>query len=478
MPWQLPVGSGHYKAMRVRARLGVVWNLAAKSLSGRLLLLTLLFVLAGQVLIFVPAIGLYHRELLSDHILSAELAILPFTTPDGRNLPESLRELALMHADADAVVLTRHNRHDFYQSGAMPTHIDRTIDLRTDTLLSDMAGGLDCLLGPGTRTLYVVAPTNIKDAQSIAIVLPEAGVRASVIVYAGRVIAAGLFLSGLAAALVFVSLYFFLVRPMRRITQAMVSFRENPEDAGRILQPTSRADEIGVAERELAAMQRELSDHLKQKERLAALGSAVARIQHDLRNILATAQLASDRLAASEDPQVRRLTPSLIAAIDRAVALATSTLDYGKTKAPVPVPFALSCLFAEAGEAVLGAAPEIVFENRIEAGLAVEADRDQIFRVALNLLRNAAEAMKGKGKIAVTASRTGNAVAVEIADSGPGIPQAIRNTLFEPFVTASRGFGLGLAIARELVRAHGGELTLVKTGPDGTVFRFTLRERN
>jgi signal transduction histidine kinase len=466
--------------MPVRARLGVVWSLVAKSLSGRLLLLTLLFVLAGQVLIFVPAIGVYHRELLGDHILSAELAILPFTTPDGRALPASLREEVLGHADADAVVLTRHNRHDFYQSGAMPTHIDRTIDLTGDTLVSDMINGMDCLLGPGTRTLYVKGPTQIEDAQSIGIVLPEASIRAPLFVYAGRVMAAGLFLSGLAAALVFVSLFFFLVRPMQRITEAMVSFRENPEDAGRILQPTSRADEIGVAERELAAMQRELSDHLKQKERLAALGSAVARIQHDLRNILATAQLASDRLAASEDPQVRRLTPSLIAALDRAVALATSTLAYGKTQAPVPKRFALRPLIAEAGEAALGSSQDVVLDNRVEAGFFVEADRDQIFRVALNLLRNAAEAMEGKGRIAVSAARREYAIEVEIADEGPGIPEAVRQTLFEPFVTASRagGFGLGLAIARELVRGHGGELTLVSTGPGGTVFRFTLPEKN
>jgi signal transduction histidine kinase len=466
--------------MPVRTRLGVVWNLVAKSLSGRLLLLTLLFVLAGQVLIFVPGIGLYHRELLGDHILSAELAILPFTEPDGRNLPQSLREEVLKHADADAVLLKQKTRSDFFQVGAMHAQVDRTIDLTKATLFSEMADGLDCLFGPGTRTIYVIAPTEIRNAQWIGIVLSEASVRAALVVYARRIVAAGLFLSGLAAALVFVSLYFFLVRPMRHITRSMVSFRENPQDAGRIFPATSRADEIGLAERELAAMQRELGFSLKQKERLAALGSAVARIQHDLRNILATAQLASDRLAASDDPAVRRLTPSLVAALDRAVALATSTLDFGKTAAPKLVRFALRPLLAEAAEAALGSAPGVVFDNRVVADLSLEADRDQIFRVVLNLLRNAAEAMEGRGKLTVTAAREERAVTVEIADDGPGISEAVRARMFEPFVSASRagGFGLGLAIARELVRGHGGELMLVASGAEGTVFRFTVPDRS
>lgn len=474
MPWQLQGFSGQYGVMRAGGRFGAFWNLVAKSLSGRLLLLTVLFVLLGQVLIFVPAIGLYHRDLLGEHILSAELAILPFTGPDGRNLPKSLRDEVLQHADADAVLLKRASRSDFFPVGVMHAHVDQTIDLTKDTLLEEMADGLDCLFGSGQRTLYVVAPTQIRGAETIGIVLSEAPIRQAVLVYARRVIAAGLFLSGLAAALVFVSLYFFLVRPMRRITRSMIAFRENPEDHGRILEASGRADEIGVAERELAAMQRALAGYLRQQERLAALGSAVARIQHDLRNILATAQLASDRLAASDDPAVRRLTPSLVAAIDRAVALATSTLDFGKAHSPRPARFALKSLLAEAGEAALGSMPGIAFDNRIATELTANADREQIFRVALNLLHNAAAAMGGKGRIAVCAETGPEGLAVTITDTGPGIPVALKGRLFEPFVSGSGSFGLGLAIARELVRGHGGELVLAATGPDGTTFRFTL----
>jgi signal transduction histidine kinase len=457
-----------------------IWGLVAKSLSGRLLLLTLLYLLASEVLIFVPAIGLYHRELLDDHILSAELAIMPFAEPGGQGLSQAFREELLRHADADAVVLKRTYQRDFFQVGAMPWHIDRTIDLTADTLFADMVNAVDCLLTPGDRMLQVVAPTRIHDAQSIGIILSEASIRKPLALYARRVIAASLFISGLTAALVFVSLYFFVVRPMRRITHAMAVFHENPEDAGRILSVSRRADEIGVAERELAAMQRDLHGFLRQKARLAALGTAVARIQHDLRNILANAQLASDRLGASEDPVVKRLAPRLVTAIDRAIALATTTLKFGRAEEPAPqrTAFCLRALADEAAQTALDPAPPAIrFDNRIDAGLVVDADREQVFRMILNLVRNAAEACgTNGGEIAVSAVRHAAKTEIDVADNGPGIPDAVAGKLFQPFVSATRpgGSGLGLAIARDLARGHGGELWLLSTGASGTVFRIIL----
>ncbi|MBU6299876.1 MAG: HAMP domain-containing histidine kinase [Alphaproteobacteria bacterium] len=469
------------------ARLGGAWSLLAHSLSGRLLLLTVLYVLASEVLIFVPAIGLYDRELLDDHILSAELAILPFTEPGGQDLSRNLREELLRHANADAVLLERPDQRELFLAGSTPARIDHTIDLTADSLTADMMNGLDCLLYGGNRTLHVIAPTRIPGAKTIGIVLNEASVRNSLLVYARRVIGAALFISLLSATLVFASLYFFLVRPMRRITHAMVAFRENPEDAGRILPVSHRAGEIGLAENELAAMQRELYGFLRQRARLAALGSAAARIQHDLRNILASAQLASDRLAASDDPTVKRLTPSLVVSIDRAIALATSMLKFGRSDEPPPQRAAvrLRDLVDEAAQTALEAASpaDIRFDNHIARDIDVAADREQLFRVTLNLVRNAAEALSARdngGVITVSATRVHDGVAIDVADDGPGIPETIRDKLFRPFVSAARvgGTGLGLAIARDLVRGHGGELSLISTSAQGTVFRVVIPDRS
>jgi len=466
----------------IRARLSGVWSLVAQSLSGRLLLLTLLYVLASEVLIFVPAIGLYHRELLDGHILSAELAILPFTEPGGRGLSKSLQAELLRHANADAVLLKRSEQRELFLPNTMPSHVDRTIDLTSDTLAADMMNGLDCLLYGGARTLHVIARTHINGAQSIGIVLGEASIRNALGVYARRVVGAALFISGVTASLVFVSLFYFLVRPMRRITRAMIVFRENPEDPGRILQASQGSGEIGIAERELAAMQRDLYGSLRQKARLAALGTAVARIQHDLRNILANAQLTSDRLAASEDPVVKRLVPVLVASIDRAVALATNTLKYGRAEEPAPrrSTVALRALFDEVSQSITRDSACIAFDNRIAPGLEIDVDRDQMFRIVLNLLRNAADALALQGgRILASALQTDQRVEIEIADNGAGISEAVLGRLFQPFASTARvgGSGLGLVIARDLVRAHGGDLQLVSTSSSGTIFRITIPVR-
>lgn len=467
--------------MRFQTRqLQGVWSLAAQSLSGRLLLLTILYVLASGALIFLPAMGIKERELLNEHILSAELTILPFTTPN-QEWPDELRQNLLNHANADEVLLKRRYQRDFFQIGRLHSRIDRRIDLTNDSFWSDIGNAMECLFRGGARTLMVTAPTRIRDAQSISIILGEASIRSELLVYARRVMGASAFISGFTGALVFISLYYFVVRPMRRITRAMGEFHENPEDADRIMVASARADEIGVAERELAAMQRDLYGFLRQKARLAALGYAVARIQHDLRNILANAQLTSDRLATSEDAEVKRLAPRLVTAIDRAIALATTTLKYGRSEdtPPKKESFALRALVDEAAGSVMECHAHdssVCFENAIDEALLVTADREQLFRVVLNLLRNACEALGGKGAVRVAATRTDTGIAVDIADNGPGIPQIVRAKLFQPFVSAARagGSGLGLAIARDLIRGHGGDLTLLTTGPDGTIFRIIL----
>jgi signal transduction histidine kinase len=262
----------------------------------------------------------------------------------------------------------------------------------------------------------------------------------------------------------------------------MVRFRENPEDPARIVPATARRDEIGVAERELAAMQRDIYGSLQQKTRLAALGSAVAKIQHDLRNILSSAQLASERLTAIDDPVVKRLTPRLVAALDRAVSLATNTLRYGRAdeRPPERKPVLLAPVVSDVGEAVQ-LATTLSFENKVDPALKVDADAEQLHRILLNLVRNAAEALHAckSGTVAVRAVRERGGVTIEIFDNGPGVPEAMRDKLFQPFAAASKtgGSGLGLSIARDLARLHGGDVTLGETGAGGTRFCVFIPDR-
>ncbi|HEY0300152.1 MAG TPA: HAMP domain-containing sensor histidine kinase [Rhizomicrobium sp.] len=472
---------------RLRARLAAAYGLVAHSLSGRLLLLTVIYVMVAEVMIFVPSVGHYYRELLNNHIESAELAVLPFTEPGGDQLSSTVRSHLLMRAGASSVLLKSADRRALFQIEETPPRVDATIDLTAQPPGADMLAALDCLWHGGGRILHVIAPTQIKDTESIGIVLSETPIRDQLVAYADRVIVMGLIVSLITALLVFASLYLVLVRPMRRITNAMVSFHDNPEDPARIIQASARRDEIGIAERELAAMQRDLYGFLQQKTRLAALGAAMARIQHDLRNILSNAQLASDRLAAVDDPVVKKLAPRLVASIDRAVSLATNTLRYGRAdeRPPQRKFLCLAPLLAEAGDAAIEAriVPiEIALDVQVNDELQVDADSEQLYRMVLNLIRNAVEALVERGtpgRVCVSAERHGQRVRIDITDDGPGIPKALHPRLFQPFATAARsgGSGLGLAIARDLARAHGGDIVLVSTGETGTTFRLDLPDR-
>ena len=140
----------------------------------------------------------------------------------------------------------------------------------------------------------------------------------------------------IAATLVYVSLNWLLIKPIGRITRNMMDFGADPEDSSRVISPSKRTDEIGIVESELADMQSQLANLLRQKSRLAALGLAVSKINHDLRNMLSSAQLISDRMGSIPDPTVQRFAPKLIASLDRAIRLCSDTLKYGRTEEPPP----------------------------------------------------------------------------------------------------------------------------------------------
>jgi signal transduction histidine kinase len=295
-----------------------------------------------------------------------------------------------------------------------------------------------------------------------------------------------LLIAVLNAALVYLALHYLFVQPMRRLTSSMVGFHENPESAANIIVPSQRGDEIGVAERELSAMQRDLVSMLNQKSRLAALGLAVSKINHDLRNLLASSQLLSDQLSSVPDPRVQRFAPKLMRSLERAIAFCQSTLSYGRAQeaAPDRRMIAIEPVVAEVRESAgLASDASITWITAIERSLSVDADPDHLFRVLLNLVRNAAQALEGNPdpasmQIRVSGRREGAVAILEVSDTGPGVAQKARDHLFEAFQSSSRtgGSGLGLAIAAELVRAHGGEISLVE-GTIGATFRIVIPDR-
>lgn len=200
----------------------------------------------------------------------------------------------------------------------------------------------------------------------------------------------------------------------------------------------------------------------------------MAKINDDLRNILATAQHVSDRLATIDDTEARRITPTLVSSIDLVVELCTDTLDFARAVRLLALArFASRELVEDVGEQ-LGFAVDgtPAWDNQVVPETIVAAARCQLSRGLANLGKNAAEA--GARRVLVSARREGCFDVIRIADNGPGLPPKPR--LFEPFAGFARpgGTGLGLAIAREVMRTHGGDVVLAGTGAKGTVFELRL----
>ena len=211
-------------------------------------------------------------------------------------------------------------------------------------------------------------------------------------------------------------------------------------------------------------------------------------IRDSLRNMLTSAQMASERLAASPDPAVAKALPRLERALGRAAALSRNVLEYGKSEEPAPqktrvvLTQALTLAAEDAGLDPDG----VRLVKQLPPRFAVEADPDQLYRILVNLMRNARQAIesdpgraperRGKGAITISAFAEDGVSVVRIADDGPGIPARLAQRLFEPFVSSktSEGTGLGLTISRELAALHGGELRLVDGAEGGAVFELRL----
>ena len=451
----------------------------ARNLSARLLLLTIAFVMLAEVLIYAPSVGRFRLVYLEERLAAAHLAILALDATPDQMIGEGLERELLDHVRAYSVGLTRPGVGKLMLMVTPPGPVDASYDLREGRFFGLIRDAFVTLMEDEGRLLRVVGVSPKDGTTLVEVVLDEAPLRAGMIGYSERILALSLVISLFTAALVYLSLHLLMVRPMRRITDSMARFRADPEDPARIIKPSARSDEIGIAQRELAEMQIGLRRALQQRARLAALGAGVTRISHDLGNILATARLVSDRLSNSEDPEVRRVAPTLLGAIDRAVNLCAQTLSFTREGAPKVERsrFDLGELVSEVGASVPEQlSGEAEWRNTIETRLEVSADREQLHRVLSNLGRNAIQA--GALRIEIGARREHGHVIIEVRDDGPGLSPRARERLFAPFAGSSRpgGTGLGLAIARELMRAHGGDIRLERSTSDGTCFRLDLPE--
>jgi len=455
-----------------------------RGLSGKVLVMTILFVMLGEILIFLPSIASFRIQWLKGRIAQAEIAALAAEAAPDSILSPGLRTEILKGAGVLVVSLTRGETRKLMLRSETDHMIDASYDLREVSWPTAVADAFAVMLEPRDRVIGVTDKPPNMSGDMIEVALFEKPLREAMIRFGLNILLLSVVLSVIVAGLVYLALNIVLIRPMKRLTRNMMTFAKDPEDRSRIIVPSNRKDEIGIAERELHDMQSDLAAMLQQKSRLAALGLAVAKVSHDLRNMLSSAHVISDRLAMAQDPTVKRFAPKLIISLDRAISFLTATLKFGRADEPPPMRERL--LLNDVAEevidtAVLQASTRIVLFNHVPPGLEVDADREHLNRVLTNLLRNAIQAVEQQGdeqdgRVTISAWREGAVAMIEVRDNGPGIPERVRPKLFEAFQSAAKpgGVGLGLAIAAELIRAHGGEIRLHATGPEGTAFHVVV----
>ncbi len=454
-----------------------------RTLSGRFLLLMMLFVLLAEVLIFVPSVARFREDYLLTRLERAQIASLALLASDGA-ISDKLAEELLNTAGVYNVVLRRDAVRELVLSSPVPGPVVATYDLRTPPVIDLLRDGILAMFAADGAVIRMIGDPVQEAGLLIEVTMNAEPLRDSLRAYALRI----LWLSGIiafaTAALIFFAVQQLIVTPIRRVVASMAEYAKAPEDTRRIIAPDARVTELREAEEALQHMQEDLTHALKQKERLAQLGGAVARISHDLRNILSTATLVADRMETSSDPAVTRAAPKLLNSLSRAVNLCESTLAFGKAEEPPPrlAPFALRPLIEELTESERMACGEgadcaVEFLIDVPATLIMRADHEQIFRVLTNLVRNARQAIEATGKpgaIEISARDQDDGVVIRVIDTGPGLPQRARDNLFAAFQGGVRkgGTGLGLVIAAELVRGHGGRLDLVRSDAEGTEFRI------
>jgi hypothetical protein len=457
-------------------------------LSGKLLFLTIVFVMVSEILIYVPSIANFRLNWLNDRLAAAHTAALVLDAAPSGMVPESLAKDILDSIGARTVAMKMGDQRRLLATSNVLVNIDAEIDMRSVSWWSAIYDAFEILLHDQEGdAIRVVGPAPM-GGEFLEIVLDESPMRTAMLKFSVNILLLSLAISGITAMLVFFALHYLLVRPMGRITANMIAFRADPENRALIIPESGRHDEIGTAEVELAAMQRELASMLHQKNRLAALGLAVSKINHDLRNLLASAQLFSDQLSNLPDPKVQRFAPKLMRALERAIAFCQSTLSYGAAQEAPPERKTIEVepLIEEVHEALgLGLEVPVRWIVAVERGLTMEADHDQLFRVLVNVARNAMQALEARGardpardQIRITGRREGSVVVIEVSDTGPGVSERAGAHMFQAFQGSTRpgGSGLGLAIAAELVRAHGGDIRLVP-GTIGATFSITIPDR-
>ena len=457
--------------------------LGRSRLSEKLIVLTIAFVMLAEAVIFIPSVAAFRQDWLEERAESAGLIAQAIQGVPNYEGSEALSKTFMESTGVEMVAAETDGMSELILGMSPDSPIIETIDLRENGRLPPMMKALGTLVMDREGCLRVISDSPVTGQTSVEYLVPNAVLRDAMWDYFRNIFILSLLIALITGTLIYLTLSGLIVRPVRQLAAQLARFRENPLKQHNFDRPSRRRDEIGDLQREFRMMKDDVRSSFRQRDRLAALGLAVAKIQHDLRNILNAAQLVSDRIAMDPDERVARMGQRLERVIDRGVRIATDTLDYTKQGADEVErrPIRIATLLGEIAADTLGGFEGLRFVNRVPTDLSVLGDPDHTYRIFHNLFRNAGQAMNGLSEdsprqLRLFANVTGETAHIHLVDTGPGLPDKTRDNLFKPFASASGAgsTGLGLTISKELAMAQGGDIDLVKSDAEGTEFRISI----
>jgi len=443
----------------------------------------------AELLLFVPSAALFRQSWLMDRAEQAGLLAQAIT-----GIPDfEASELLTQQFMEDTDVLVMSTKHDGMNELILGSLEDvsedisndmpfRMIDLRERRRLPRFRDAFIDFFGTDKGYLRVTTNSPVEGQETLELIIPREKLRLAMRDYFERVFWLSLLIAIITGSMIFLSMSALIIRPVKLLAADITRFRENPNAHRANPRNTRRKDEIGQLEREFFDMKQSLRASFRQRERLAGLGLSVAKINHDLRNVLTGALMMSDRLAADKEERIQKIGDKLTRNIERGVGLTEDVLAYSKadTADPKIENVRISFLLGEVAADVVGQFEGTAFKNKVPSELVVRADPDHAYRIFNNIFRNASQAMQSQEKrvLSVAADVHDGRVNIMLTDTGPGLPDKARDNLFQAFKggQGKGSTGLGLTISKELSIANGGDLNLVSSDASGTRFQVTLNQ--
>jgi len=442
----------------------------------------------AELVIFVPSAAMFRQDWLTERAQQAGLLAQALTGVPDYEASEMLTKQFMQDTDVIMVSAKRDGMSEFMLGQPPESETVELVDLREDQSLPLFRDAFSAFFKNPEGSLRVLSDSPVAGQDALELIIPKSKLQWAMRDYFKRIVYLSLAIAVITGLLIYLAMLFMIIRPIERLAKGLSEFRENPEIRRRNLQPSARKDEIGQLQREFHDMKQGVRASFKQRERLATLGMAVAKINHDLRNVLTSASLVSERLASDQDDRISKMGNRLMRSIDRGINLTSEVLNFSLSGQDEPTfeVIRISLLVGEAAGDTLGSfgtgVRRIGFTNKIPSELVVTGDKDHSYRIFHNLFRNAAQAMakikedEAERNLSVEAVPEGESIKILVKDTGPGLPEKAKANLFKAFASASgRGStGLGLTISKDLAKEQGGDLVLESTGENGTIFAVSL----